>query len=155
VAAATLAHVIDDGGWEEALLCGTLGRARLCLLGGGRVRLRPLAARFLDGRPAKLRIVQPPAGATPAPLDGSRRLDAQRLDEAAALAERLGRPLAFIDAATVSVEAALAEARLAGIVPLVNGSNGVEEWAPLVAEQVVLCADDEPPPALSALPPLE
>jgi hypothetical protein len=158
---ATLAQVIDDesseedAAWMEALLRGSLGRARLCKIQGGRVRLRPLAARFLDGRPARLRLVPAPPDARPIPFVASQRLEGERdAEEAAQLAEKLGRQVALI-ASGPAVEAALAEARLFDAVPLVNGTTGVEKWAPLLGEQPVICAFDGECPELRALPLLD
>jgi hypothetical protein len=65
VALLTLAQVIgageedapqsgDGAGWAEALGRGTLGEAQLLEIRGGRARLRPFAADFLDGRAAEL-----------------------------------------------------------------------------------------------------
>jgi hypothetical protein len=154
VAAATLAQVIDDDDpWEEALLRGRM--ARLCRLRGGRVRLRALAARFLDGRPPKLQIVRAPADATPAELETSRWVSgecgAERVEE---LARKLGRSIAVIDS-IAGVEAGLTEARLADLLPLVKGDYSVAAWAPLTADEVVLCAGILRPAELAELPTLE
>src|SRR6185436_12662810 len=77
VGLSTLAQITaeeNEDGWSEALLHGTLGKARLCRIAGGRVRLRAFAARFLDGRAPRVQIVQPPAGAIAQPLTASHRV---------------------------------------------------------------------------------
>jgi hypothetical protein len=157
VAAATLAQASDDdgdeGGWREALLGGDLGRSRLCRIRGGRVCLRKFAARFLDGRPTRLKLV-------PAPLDGkavaiaaSHRVSGEPEDPSL-LAHKLGRAVALIRSGP-KVEAQLAEARLLEVLPVVLGAEDAERWAPLVATQVVVCAFDEDAPLLRELPTLE
>jgi hypothetical protein len=169
VALLTLAQVIgageeetatggDGAGWSEALGRGTLGEARLVEIRDGRVRLRPFAAEFLDGRASRLRVDPPAEAATPAALTQSHRVSGGHAAEAGAdLAARLGRAVAPIAGGRRErVEPLLAEARLLDALPLVQGAGDAESWADLAASQLVLIADDdELPPSLAALPLVE
>jgi hypothetical protein len=152
----TLAQLAGEGedGWAEALLQQSLGRSRVCRIRGGRVRLRPFAARFLDGRASKLQIVQPPAGAIAQPLTGSHRVEGQPSPES--FATRLARAIAVIPAGGKrQVEPALAEARLHEAIPLVLGA-GQDDWSELASQQILLVAVDEhAPQALQKLPALD
>jgi hypothetical protein len=157
VALHTLAQIAageGDDGWREALLQETLGRARICRVRGGRVKLREFAARFLDGRASKLQIVQPPAGATAQPLTTSHRIDGIPSPED--FAQKLARAIAVIPAGTKKeVEPQLAEARLVEAVPLVLGA-GDDDWSELASQQILLVAVDEDAPlGLQKLPALD
>jgi hypothetical protein len=163
--AATLARALSsspvEADWQEALGGGALSRLGLLRAREGRVALSPTAARFLDGGAPAIAIVaagdgalQPPAGA--ALLDAG---DATLDDAAAALAQRVGLPVALVhlppradDAARRRVARALLEARLHGALPLLAGADPAAFVDPASRASSVILVRGAPPPSLAELP---
>ncbi len=149
---------VDDGdGWVEALGSGTLGQAQALTIAGGRARLREAVANFLDGRAARVKILQPAADATFVAVSSSHRVASRggtlSTADAQALAQKLGRAIAVVrPGARATVESQLDEARIHQALPLLLSAADAESWADLVdlvdlaGGQVVLVADDEQAP---------
>lgn len=145
--------------WAEALGQGALGRAGIARARGGRVRLAEVAGRVLDGAPAHMTLVTPPDGAAPKESPaGTHRvaLEGERVACAQALAARLGRPVAIVDAGA-RLGPRLVEARLRGAVPLLVGGEGQPEaWLAqlerLDGALALVGVRGTPPAALAHLP---
>jgi hypothetical protein len=156
LAAAALANLIDedpDSAWTEALGLGALGRSGLVRPRDGRLYLRPVAGRFLDGHAPPVAIV--PAGAEPhGPEAGSWYVAAA---EPRALAERLGRAVATVDLSPRPlrrfVPSGVVAARLHDAVPLiVLAASDAGAWLPLVGPELALVTGPGGSRGLSPLP---
>lgn len=115
-----------EAAWSEVLGVGDLGRRGLLAEARGRLRLAPSVARFIDGHPPQLRILEGDAELDEPPEPASYRLDGGELEtQGAALARALGAPVALVTGGELREK--LVEARLYGAVPLID-SNLFEPW---------------------------
>ncbi|MSP61314.1 MAG: hypothetical protein EXR72_13410 [Myxococcales bacterium] len=135
LAASRVAAAIgDDVDWPEALGVGQLARLGIARARRGRLVLRRVAGRFLDGAPVRVPIAKTAAPSEHAPFATSLvpiEPGEPLTDLAARLAERLGRDLALIDLAGPATDGGtslarrladgLFEARATGAVPLIAG----------------------------------
>ena len=166
VPAATVARALANGtpptenDWDEALGRGLLGRLGLVRVRRGRLELRALPARFLDGEPPRLAIM--PAGdgelAMPRGAVVHDAADATLAETGALLAARFGCPVALVPLpptgpdALPLVERALLEARLHGAWPLVAGADPAAWLGALSRLPSVILVRGAPPPSLTDLP---
>lgn len=138
--------------WEEVVAAGDLGRRRLCELERGRLRLSETVARFLDGQPTRLRILDGEAELDEPPEPAYYRLDGTDLEAlGASLAGALGAPVALL--AGGDLRAQLVEARLHGAVPLVD-TPLFEPWL-LQEDWVIVVLRRRAQPLVDALTPLD
>jgi hypothetical protein len=172
VPAAQVARAIgEDDDWRESLGGGQLARHGIARGRRGRLRLRRVVGRFLDGEPRRVEIVAArAAGATPLPSGGSVLLTepSEPLERLAArLAASVGSDLALValDEGLPSrrllkrLRDGLFEARMAGAVPLVawpradlREALADRRW--LESGSVILAVAPPRPPSLAALPEL-
>src|SRR5581483_7989740 len=146
--------------WAEALGRGALAAAGLVRRRAGRLRLRSVTARFLDGAEPRVTITQPASGQPAVPARGLyvlERSDAplDRLPQA--LADRLGRGVALVvppPASSLPPEPVV-EARLHDAVPLVMiGDAAPGDWLEARDALTVLVSLDADAAGLAHLPTL-
>jgi hypothetical protein len=171
LAPATLASIVSAGegvpdrdgpGWTEALGRGRLAELGLIRRHGGRVCLRRTVARFLDGLPPRMPLIEAPADDDSEELNDTAVVNvggAAPLEFAEALCRHFARPMLLVDVdrgrPRLRVEQGLLDARLRQLLPLVVGTAEVESWSTLVTALPTLIAVREAcPVALAGLPQL-
>jgi hypothetical protein len=171
--AAQVARAIgEDDDWRESLGSGQLARFGIARGRRGRLRLRRVVGRFLDGEPRRVEIVAASAGVGSALPPGGSVVAAgpgesfERLAVRVAAAVGTHLALLVVDAAlppgrlVKRLRDGLFEARMAGAVPLVAWPPGAgidaaladRRW--LEAGPVILAVQGPCPPSLSGLPEL-
>ena len=165
---ATLARVIEDrDNWLEALGRGALARAALVENRRGRVRLRPIVGRLLDGFPPRAPIVIADPIDNPLDIDDHRitfPLEGETANEvatriSAAVASSValldGRQLVGRRLATRMRELAV-EARIFNALPLVWVDSELEdgEWRTVLHGSPLVIVASPFPPELAQLPTL-
>jgi hypothetical protein len=164
LAAATVAAAIrevaadDDAAWDEALGRGLLGQLGIVRARDGKLRLSAAAGRFLDGAPPRVTLLRGGAGAAELPT-GTVRLDggAEPLRAIGGrLAERYGYDVALVTVETkAALQARLAEARMHGAWPLVDGGKSPAAWIDGLDDgPTVVVLRGDVPARLAELPPL-
>jgi hypothetical protein len=125
----------DDTAWAEALGQGALAERHLARARRGRLALRAVAARFLDGAPPHVALLPGPEGG-PEEGGGAVRVAFEDDETLTALGHRLvdlhGRRLALIAvdalAAFRSIADGLAEARLHDAWPVLEERGDAADW---------------------------
>jgi hypothetical protein len=166
--AALVARALGNGAaatereWDEALGRGALAALGLARARGGRLRLRPLVARFLDGAPPALTIIAAGDGALATPSGATvHEAGEATLEQAGAtLAARFGCDVALVPLPSLpspeelrrQLERALLEAQLHGAWPLVSGADPAA-WLDMLSRlSSVIVVRGAIPPSLSNLP---
>jgi hypothetical protein len=150
--------------WEEVAGSGSMPRARLSEVVDGKVKIRSVVARYLDGADAERVIV---CGRTPRPdVAAGRQLarvssDLPVMASAKGLAERMGAAAIVDDVRGGELVDAIDEAWLRGLpviaVPGIELDAGRLSAVPLRGDHALVIAwpDDAPPVALEELPRIE
>jgi hypothetical protein len=167
VAAATVARALGDGeppddpAWCEALARGPLAERRLVRQRrDGRLALRAVAARFLDGAAPRVPLLAGRDGAPESQRTLRLPLDGESLEYLGArLVREHGHRLALITLDDMEPQHALAdallEARLHDAWPLIEDSGEPAEWFPALDDGPILIAvRGEPAELLAQLPEL-
>jgi hypothetical protein len=164
--AATVARAIGDGepaddpAWCEALARGPLAERRLVRQRRGRLGLRAIASRFLDGAEPHVTLLEGVEGAPESHLTLRLSLESESLERLGArLVREHGHHVALItideEAPCRSLADALCEARLYDAWPLIEDSGEPAEWLPaLDGGPVLIAVRGEPTDLLATLPEL-